>query len=79
MDEAFVIHKEIHKQDFLQHINIVDAAIQFTVENNKEDGAIPFSDISVKPEADDNLSIIVYRKPTHTDQYLQSPSPLSQV
>ena len=57
-------------QDFLQHINSVDPAIQFTVENNKEDGAICFLDTTVKPEADGNLSITVYRKPTHTDQYL---------
>ena len=66
-----VIHKEIHKKEFLQHINSVDPAIQFTVETNKEDGAIPFLDTIVKPEADGTLSITVYRKPTHTDQYLQ--------
>ena len=61
----------MNKEDFLQHISSVDPAIQFTVENNKEDGAIPFLDTIVKPEADGNLSTIVYRKPTHTDQYLQ--------
>ena len=66
-----VIQKEIHKQDFIQHINSVDPAIRFTVKNNKEDGAIAFLDTIVKPEADGNLSITVYRKPTHTDQYLQ--------
>ena len=74
MDDAFVIQKEIHKQDFLQDITIVDTAIQFTVENNKQDGAIPFLDTIVKPEADGNLSITVYRKLTHTDQYLQQDS-----
>ena len=41
------------------------------MEDNKEDGSIPFLDTIVKPEADDTLSITVYRKPTHTDQYLQ--------
>ena len=41
VDDTFVIQKELHKQDFLQHINIDDPAIQFTVQNNKEDGAIP--------------------------------------
>ena len=71
MDDTFIIQKEIHKQDFLQHINSVDPAIQFTVENNKEDGAIPFLDTIVKPEADGNLYITVYRKPTHMDQHLE--------
>ena len=71
MDGIFVIHKEVNKHDFLQYINSVDPAIRFTVEDNKEDGSIPFLDTIVKPEADGSLSISVYRKPTHTDQYLQ--------
>ena len=71
MDDTFVIHKEANKQGFLQHINSVDPAIKFTVEDNKEDGSIPFLDTIVKPEVDGSLSITVYRKPTHTDQYLQ--------
>ena len=58
-------------QNFLQHINSVDPAIQFTVETNKENDSILFLDTIVKPEADGNLSITVYRKPTHMDQYLQ--------
>ena len=71
VDDTYVIQKEVNTQDILQHINSVDPAIQFTVENNKDDGAIPFLDTIVKPEADGNLSIAVYRKPTHVDQYLQ--------
>ena len=71
VDDTSVIHKEVNKHDFLQHINSVDPAIWFTVEDNKEDGSIPFLDTIVKPEADGSLSITVYRKPMHTDQYLQ--------
>ena len=41
------------------------------MEDNKEDGSIPFLDTIVKPEGDGTLSITVYRKPTYTDQYLQ--------
>ena len=71
VDDTFVIHKEVNKQDFLKLINSVDPAIRFTVEDNKEDGSIPFLDTIVKPEADGSLSITGHRKPTHTDQYLQ--------
>ena len=52
VDDTFVIHKEANKQSFLQHINSVDPAIRFTVEDNKEDGSIPFLDTIVKPEVD---------------------------
>ena len=41
------------------------------MEDNKEDGSIPFLDTIVKPEEDGGLSLTVYRKPTHTDQYIQ--------
>ena len=59
VDDTFLIHKEANKQGFLQHINSVDPAIRFTVEDNKEDGSIPFLDTIVKPEADGSLSITV--------------------
>ena len=71
VDDTLVINKEVNKQGFLQHINSVDPAIKFTVEDNKKDGSIPFLDTIVKPEAYGTLSITVYRKPTHTDEYLQ--------
>ena len=70
VDDTFVIQKEDHKQNFLEHIYSVDLAIKFAVEDSKEDGAIPFFYTIVKPKANGRLSITVYRKPTHTDQYL---------
>ena len=71
VDDTFVIHQEDQKQTFLDQINKVDPAIKFAVEGNQENGTIPFLDTLVKPEADNFLSITVYRKPTHTDQHLQ--------
>ena len=41
------------------------------MEDNKKDGSIPFLDTFVNPEVNGSLSITVYSKPTHTDQYLQ--------
>ena len=74
VDATFVIQQEDQKQTFHVHINKIDPAIKFTVEGNQENGSIPFLDNLVKPEADNSLSIIMYRKPTCTDQYLQSDS-----
>ena len=61
VDDTFFIQQEGQKQTFLKHINNVDPAIKFTVEGNQENGAIPFLDILVKSEADNTLSITVYR------------------
>ena len=69
--DTFVFQQEGHKQTFLEHINKMDPAIKFTVEGNQENGAIPLLDTIVKPEADNTLSITMYRKPMHTDQYVQ--------
>ena len=71
MDDTWVIQKQVHKQDFLEHLHKADPAIKFTVEENKDNGAIPFLDTLITPLADNSLSFKVYQKPTHTDQYLQ--------
>ena len=71
MDDTFVIQQQSHKQLFMDHINNIDPAIKFTVEGNQGNEAIPFLDTLVKLEADNSLSIAVYHKPTHTDQYLK--------
>ena len=71
VDDNFVIQQEELKHIFLEHINEVDPAIKFTLDSNKQDGTILFLDAKVKPEADNTLSLTVYRKPMHTYQYLQ--------
>ena len=45
--------------------------MKFTVEGNQDNGAIPFLDTLVQPQAGNSLSKKVYCGPTHTDQYLQ--------
>ena len=41
------------------------------MEGTQGNGAIPFLDTLITPQADGSLAITVYRKPTYTDQYLQ--------
>ena len=65
VDDTWVIQKQAHKQEFVEHLNKVDPAIKFIVEENKENGAIPFLDTLVTPLADNSLSFKVYQKPTH--------------
>ena len=69
VDDTFVINKAEHIQDLLQHINNWDPHIQFTVEPTQQ-GSLPFLDTLVTIQPDNTLSTSVYRKPTHTDQYL---------
>ena len=69
VDDTFVINREEHSQDLLHHINSQDPHIQFTVEPTQQ-GSLPFLDILVTIEPDNTFSTTVYRKPTHTDQYL---------
>ena len=58
-----------HSQQLLQHINNQDPHIQFTVQPTQQ-GSLPFLDTLVTIQPDNTPSTSVYRKPTHTDQYL---------
>ena len=79
VDDTFTILQSSTKDEFLERLNSIDQQIQFTAEEQREDGAMPFLDILVTPRRDGSLSTSVYRKPTHTDLYLQwgSHHPLS--
>ena len=54
---------------FQEHLNNIDKNVQFTVEE-ESDGRLPFLDVLMTREEDGTISTSVYRKPTHTDQYL---------
>ena len=55
----------------MEHISSIDQHIQFTAEDQRSDEAMPFLDILIIPGKDGSLSTSVFRKPTHTDLYLQ--------
>ena len=54
---------------FLQHLNSRQPTIHITMEI-KKDNTIPFLGTSVTRDSDGFLTSRVYKKPTHTDQYL---------
>ena len=71
VDDTFVILETSYKEEFFHHINSLDSHIKFTVENTRDDGSIPFLDTLITPNNDGSLQTKVYRKPTHSNQYLK--------
>ena len=71
VDDTFTILQSSHKTSFLEHLNSIDKHIQFTSEEAGDDGSVPFLDVLIIPDEEGNLKTTVYRKPTHTDLYLQ--------
>ena len=70
----------IHKiDDFLNFINSIENSIKFTyeIENNC---SLPFLDMFVSRDANGSFKTKIYRKPTHTNRYLnfQSNHPFCQ-
>ena len=69
LDDTFVITMAECSKPPLQHINNQDPHIQFTVEEPSQQGTLPLLDTLVTIEPN-TFTTSVYRKLTHTDQYL---------
>jgi hypothetical protein len=79
VDDTWVVLRKEETDQFFQHINSIDSNIKFTQEVI-QDNQLPFLDCLVKCQPDNSLITTVYRKQTHTDQYLlfSSHHPLNQ-
>ncbi|XP_030849793.1 uncharacterized protein LOC115927720 [Strongylocentrotus purpuratus] len=69
VDDTFIIVPISETDKLLKHMNSLEPTIQFTSEIECE-GKIAFLDTLVHRHDNHRLSTSVYRKPTHTDQYI---------
>ncbi|XP_072043200.1 uncharacterized protein [Amphiura filiformis] len=81
VDDVLEIIQRDSTQKLTDHLNSVDTTgnIKFTFEE-EDQGMIPFLDTLIVRKEDGSVKLLVYRKKTHTDQYLnfQSQHPLHQ-
>ena len=61
-----------HLENFFHHINNLHQNIKFTMEE-ESNGELAFLDTLLK-QNNGKISVVVYRKPSHTDQYLHYSS-----
>ena len=73
VDDTFVKLRKECVESFLIHLNSLHPRIVFTTESMIE-GKIAFLDTLVTVQEDGRLKIGIYRKATHTDQYLDFTS-----
>ncbi|XP_052221647.1 uncharacterized protein LOC127838114 [Dreissena polymorpha] len=69
VDDTHTKQKVEHVEEFIEHINSIDPDIKFTMEK-EDNGSLAFLDTNTIRKPDGSLKINIYRKPTHTDQYL---------
>jgi len=69
VDDVLAIVKTSAKHTYLDHLNRKHERIKFTMEEMKN-SKIAFLDTEVKVKEDRGIEFKIYRKPTHTDQYL---------
>ena len=59
------------RYSLLEHLNSINPSIKFSSKETRIDGSMLYLDILITPKEDGSLQTSVYRKPTHTDLYLQ--------
>ena len=69
VDDTFAKLKKLMVEAFLKHLNSQHRRVKFTTEV-EEDKKLAFCDALVHVLPDRSTKITVYRKATHTDQYL---------
>ena len=68
VDDIYRATRKDQVNQLQEHLNSIDPHIKFTIELPGMDG-VPFIDTLTKPTPN-SIESTVYRKPTHTDRYL---------
>ena len=71
--DVYSILKCMHLENFFHHINNLHQSIKFTIEE-EGNGELVFLDTLLKQNNGEISVLLVYRKLTHTDQYLNYSS-----
>ena len=89
MDDTHTVQKKAHAQEFTDHLNSIDECIKWTTEgeiltefptetddehDTNVERALAFLDTLTVVKSDGSVKTKVYRKETHTDQYLNFES-----
>ena len=69
VDDTHTKQKKEYVKKYTDHINSIDPDIKFTIEK-VENRSLGFLDLNTMQQTDGTLKTTVFRKPTHTDQYL---------
>ena len=72
VDDVYSIVKRTQLENFFHHINNLYQNIKFTMEE-ESNGELVFLDTLLKLD-NGEISVLIYRNPTHTDQYLHYSS-----
>ena len=69
VEDTFTVLQESEVEHFTHHLNSMDENFKFTLEP-EQDNTIAFLDTSICLKDDGSTKVKIYRKATHTDQYL---------
>lgn len=69
VDDIFSILRKRQVKAILKQLNSFHPNVQFTFEM-EQNNSLPFLDVLVMKQEDNNFKFKIYRKPTHTDKYL---------
>ena len=70
LNDVFSIVNKTYLQELLEHINNLHPQTQFTKEE-ENNSSLLFLNTLVQRNHDKTISVKIYRKPTHTNQYLK--------